>query len=161
MKTFKYILRIVFAAASILAILVAITNFLQTPTVIGMVLFWVNFIDVPLFITFFFMLLYICFFKRKSVPFFKTEIIYFLIHIGAILLLVVSYISCPTCPGQKNQQRILTPCKVYDSGREELSYLMQGYTSQTQIQLLSFILDKSIKSSSIVFMLDSLWGDGK
>jgi len=99
METFKRILRIVFATASVLNVLVAITNLLQTPTVIGMVLFWFNFIDTPLFIAFFFALLYICLFKRKLVPFFKIEIIYFLIHIGAIGLLALSYVSCPTCPG--------------------------------------------------------------
>lgn len=99
METFKRILRIVFATASVLIVLVAITNLFQKPTVIGMVLFGVNFIDNPLFIVFFFMLLYICLFKRKLIPYFKTEIIYFLIHIGAIVLLLLSYLSCPTCPG--------------------------------------------------------------
>jgi hypothetical protein len=79
---------------------VAITNVsLGFGTVIGMLLFWVNLIECPLFLVFIFVLLYKCLFKRNPVSRFKTELIYLLIQIGAIVLLALSYKVCPTCPG--------------------------------------------------------------
>ena len=100
METFKTTLRIVFATASVLNILVAITNvLLGFGTPIGVLLFWVNIIDFPLTIAFIFVILYQWLFKRTPVSFFKTELIYLLVKIGAIVLLALSYKVCPTCPG--------------------------------------------------------------
>jgi hypothetical protein len=99
MDTFKKTLRIVFATASVLSVLVAIFNFCRTSAgFFGTFLFYVNFIDNPLFIAFIFVLLYNCLFKRKPVSFFKIELIYFVIHVGATILLLLSYINCQSCP---------------------------------------------------------------
>jgi hypothetical protein len=100
METFKITLRSVFATAAVLNALVAILNFFRGPAAsIGIFLFYVNLINIPLFIAFILVLLYNCLFKRKPVSFFKNELIYLLMQIGAIVLLELSYINCPTCPG--------------------------------------------------------------
>jgi hypothetical protein len=100
MKTFKITLRIVFATALVLNILVAITNvFLGFGTVIGMLLFWINLIDYPITLAFILVILYQWLFKRTPVSFFKTELIYLGVKIGAIVLFALSYNICPACPG--------------------------------------------------------------
>ena len=99
MEAFKKTLRIVFATASVLNVIVAIFNFCQSSAgFFGTFLFYINFIDNPLFIAFVVVLLYSCIFKRKLISFFKTELIYLLIHIGATILLLLSYINCQGCP---------------------------------------------------------------
>jgi hypothetical protein len=100
MHTFKMIFRIVLGLASALNALVAINNFfLGTPTVIGMALFYVNLIEYPLFVVFIFVFLINWLFMKKPVSFFKTELYYLLIQVCACILLALSYIKCPTCPG--------------------------------------------------------------
>ncbi len=101
METFKTILRIVFATASVLCVLVAIHNVSHLEgeaRFFGMLLFYANLFMLPLFVAFI-VILYSCIFKKKHISFFKTELIYLLIQIGTIVLLQLSYINCPDCPG--------------------------------------------------------------
>jgi hypothetical protein len=95
MKIFKIALRIAFATGSVLNVLTGIISFMGGPyQSVGIFLFWFNLIEFPLFIAFFFVLLYKCIFKRKQVPLFKTELIYLLIQICAWVWLSF---SCPNC----------------------------------------------------------------
>lgn len=100
MKIFKILLQIVFATAAILNAWVGILNFSGgNARFIGMVLFYVNLIDYPLLIAFIFVVSFNCLFRRKPISFFKIELIYLFIKICAIVLLGLSYINCPECPG--------------------------------------------------------------
>ena len=100
MRIFKIIFRVVFALASGLNVLVALNNFFRgLPTVVGMLLFYVNLIEYPLFVVFIFEFLINWLFIKRPALFFKTEFYYLLIQVCACILLALSYIKCPTCPG--------------------------------------------------------------
>jgi hypothetical protein len=92
METFKFLLRIVFVTELVLSVLTALVSVTGGPTMsIGIFLFWFNLVYIPVFITFIFVLLYQCLFKRKPVSFFKTELIYLLMQISAFAFL--SYVD--------------------------------------------------------------------
>lgn len=96
METYKITLWIVFITTAVLCVLTGIAalfggGYYQS---IGIFLFYFNFINVPLCITFIFVVLYQCLFRKTPISFFKSELICFLIQIVANIFLVL---SCPNC----------------------------------------------------------------
>ena len=97
MKAYKIILRIVFITTAVLCVLTGIIaalfrgGYYQS---VGIFLFYFNFINLPLIITFIFVAFYQCLFRKKPISFFKTELICFLIQIVANVFLAL---LCPNC----------------------------------------------------------------
>src|SRR5258708_28483334 len=100
MQIFKMIFRGVVGLASGLNALTAINNFFRgAGSVVGMLLFYVNLIELPLLIAFIFVFLINCLFMKRPVSFFKTDLYYLLIQVCAWIVLALWYLSFPRCPG--------------------------------------------------------------
>ncbi len=93
------IFRVVVGLASAVNVMNALTNFGRVMPFGGLLLFYVNLIELPVLIAFIFVFLINWLFMKRPVSFFKTELYYLLIQVCAWILFSLSYINCPTCPG--------------------------------------------------------------
>ena len=100
MDAFKLIFRIVFGLAIVLGAFWIINFlFIKGRPFGGMLLFYVNLLQVLILVIFIFVVLYNRLFRKIPFAFLKTEWIYLLIQIFVWVLFSLSSKACPTCPG--------------------------------------------------------------